>query len=583
MRESCLTPLYVCILSITLSLTSSCVEVDRNAFDRTVAYYNQTGDSLKTKAAEFLRDESCSCSSDTMELAIPISGCIEDKITQTFSIGDFKYEVQYWDTTLVNISLSPQFYLQSGIATQSDRMLTIPSKVCYNGTTYKVYGVDNFNDCPYVETFILEDGIESISGQAFTGCRSLKEIRLPASFSSIVSGIFAGCDSLASIVIDKSNPWFFSPKGSKAIVGKADSVLVAGCGSTVITSDVRVIGEGAFSACTNLTDVIIPEGVISIQDGAFEDCINMKRLTLPMSLRNIGNFAFRDCTSLDSLYIPSGLTNIYGGGNAFARCTALRHIHVSKENKVFDSRDSCNAIIKTATNTLQVGCKSTFIPTTVRTLSDSSFSGHGLTSINIPSSVDSIEIGAFIDCPTLVEMTVAPDNSKYDSRGGCNAIIETATDRLIAGCNATSIPCDIKRIGAYAMAGVTTPPYLSLPSGLKEIAANAFAGCDALEYAYIPSSVTTMESGIFKNCKRLKSVVVDALVDAIPDLMFANCPALTHVTINNKATKIGFYAFWNCRNLSRLILPQTTKDMKVNTFKGCALEDIIDIPTIKTK
>lgn len=515
------------------------------------------------------------CSSDTIEVVIPASGCIEDKTMATFSMGDFEYEVQYWDTTLVNISLSPQFYLRSDFQGKTSRALSIPSKVCHNGITYKVYGVANFNDCPDVETIILEDGIESISGQAFEGCRSLKEVRLPASFSSIISGIFAGCDSLESIVIDKSNPWLFSPKGSNAIVDRKDSVLVAGCGSTVITSDVKSIGQRAFYACTNLTDIKIPEGVVSIQDESFEGCINLKRLTLPESLRSIGNSAFRGCTSLASLYIPSGVTDIYGGGNAFAGCTALKDIRVAKGNKSFDSRDNCNAIIKTATNTLQVGCKSTVIPSTVRTLCDNSFSGHGLTAIHIPSSVDSIEICTFLDCPTLVEMTVARDNHKYDSRDSCNAIIETATDRLIAGCNTTSIPCSIKRIEAYAMAGVTTPSRLILPYGLEEISSMAFAWCDALRYVYIPSSVTVMGSGIFLNCKRLTSVVVDACVDEIPELMFGDCPDLSHVTINNKATKIGFYSFWNCSSLSRLVLPQTIKDIRVNAFKGCALEDMI--------
>lgn len=523
------------------------------------------------------------CSSDTTELVIPASGCIEDKMMTTFSIGDFEYQVQYWDTTLVNISLSPQFYLRTGLSGKARRVLTIPSTVYHNGITYKVYGVANFKDCPNVETIILENGIESISGQAFEGCRSLKEVRLPASFSSIISGIFAECDSLESIVIDESNPWLFSPKGSNAIVDRKDSVLLAGCGSTVITSDVRVIGQRAFFTCTNLTEVKIPEGVVSIQDRAFEGCINLKRLTLPESLRSIGNSAFRGCTSLESLYIPSRVTNIYGGGNAFAGCIALKDIQVAEGNKTFDSRDNCNAIIKTATNALQVGCKSTVIPSTVRTLCDNSFSDHGLISIHIPSSVDSIEMCAFLDCPTLVEMTVAHDNHKYDSRDDCNAIIETTTDRLIAGCNTTSIPCSIKRIGAYAMAGMTTPSRLILPYGLEEISSNAFAWCDALKYVYIPSSVTVMGSRIFLNCKRLTSMVVDASVDEIPELMFADCPDLSHVTINNKASKIGFYAFRNCCSLSRLVLPQTIKVIRVNAFKGCALENLIEQPTTQDR
>lgn len=301
-------------------------------------------------------------------------------------------------------------------------------------------------------------------------------------------------------------------------------------------------------------------------------------MTLPKSLRCIGNWAFKGCTSLDSLYIPSGLTTLYGAGNAFAGCTALKNIQVSKENKAFDSRDNSNAIIETATNALLVGCKSTVIPATVRILVDNCFSGHGLTSIKIPASVDSIQMCAFMDCPTLVEMTVNPNNAKYDSRDGCNAIIETGTDCLIAGCSTTSFPGSIRRIGPYAMAGVVTPSRLTLPYGLKEISVKAFAGCDALKYVYIPSSVTTMGTGIFSGCRRLQSVVMDAKVDVIPDLTFADCPDLYHVTINNNATKIGFSAFSNCRSLSHLVLPRAIGSMRIDSFKGCALEDMIKLP-----
>lgn len=314
-----------------------------------------------------------------------------------------------------------------------------------------------------------------------------------------------------------------------------------------------------------------------IQDGAFEDCVNLKHLSLPESLRSIGNFAFSGCASLDSLFVPAGLTAIHGGGNAFAGCTALKSIRVAPGNKTFDSRGNCNAIIETASNALRVGCATTVIPETVERLCNECFSGSGLMSVSIPASVDSIEMSAFKDCRRLVKMAVASGNKVYDSRSGCNAIVETRTDKLIAGCNSTCIPADIKHIGPYTMAGMLTPSSLILPEGLETISRNAFSGCDYLEYVSIPNSVTTMGNGAFSDCIRLRSVDLNAQMDIVPDLTFAGCVALEHVTINNNATGVGYCAFQGCNRLSRLVLPQTITRIDRDAFKGCLLEPYIHL------
>lgn len=517
------------------------------------------------------------CGSDTVEIAFPVNGIIEDKDMPTFVAGDFECEVQSWDTTLVSVSLSPEFYLHSGSAKKSGRTLTIPAKVIHGGVEYRVYNVGNFNDCPGAETIIVEEGIENIGRQAFAGCKSLERIMLPASLLNIGSGIFAGCNSLNSIVIEKSNAQYVSPKGSNAVVDRTASVLVAGCNSTVIPHDVKTIGRGAFYGCTGLTELVIPEVVEVIQDGAFEDCVNLKLLSLPESLRSIGNFAFSGCASLDSLFVPAGLTAIHGGGNAFAGCTALKSIRVAPGNKTFDSRGNCNAIIETASNALRVGCATTVIPETVERLCSECFSGSGLMSVSIPASVDSIEMSAFKDCRRLVKMAVASGNKVYDSRSGCNAIVETRTDKLIAGCNSTCIPADIKHIGPYAMAGMLTPSSLILPEGLETISRNAFSGCDYLEYVSIPNSVTTMGNGAFSDCIRLRSVDLNAQMGIVPDLTFAGCVALEHVTINNNATGVGYCAFQGCNRLSRLVLPQTITRIDRDAFKGCLLEPYIHL------
>ena len=119
---------------------------------------------------------------------------------------------------------------------------------------------------------------------------------------------------------------------------------------------------------------------------------------------NIGDNAFNGCESLRSITIPNSVTSI--GDGVFEECMSLTSISVESGNTVYDSRNNCNAIIETATNTLLYGCQNTIIPNSVTSIGDSAFSGcSSLTSINIPNSVTSIGERTFIGCSSLTSIT----------------------------------------------------------------------------------------------------------------------------------------------------------------------------------
>lgn len=86
----------------------------------------------------------------------------------------------------------------------------------------------------------------------------------------------------------------------------------------------------------------------------------MTSVTIPNSVECINNYAFEGCTKLKSITIPNSVTTI--GSQVFRSCDNLASIIVQNDNPIFDSRDNCNAIIETATNTLIAGCKNTIIP-----------------------------------------------------------------------------------------------------------------------------------------------------------------------------------------------------------------------------
>ena len=183
------------------------------------------------------------------------------------------------------------------------------------------------------------------------------------------------------------------------------------------TYSVTKIGDTAFRNCTGLTSVTILNSVTEIGSSAFYGCSGLTSVTIGNSVTTIGNRAFSGCTGLTSVTIPNSVTSI--GWSAFRNCTGLTSIVVENGNPKYDSRNSCNAIIETESNTLITGCQSTIIPNSVTKIGDFAFSGcSGLTDVTIPSSVTSIGNFAFGGCTGLTSIKskiLSPDKVSMSS------------------------------------------------------------------------------------------------------------------------------------------------------------------------
>jgi hypothetical protein len=153
--------------------------------------------------------------------------------------------------------------------------------------------------------------------------------------------------------------------------------------------------------------------VTSIGELAFYECSTLTSITIPSGVTSIGDRAFKDCKSLTSITIPSSVTCI--GEWAFAHCDSLTQIQVVPDNPVYDSRDNCNAIIETKSNTLIAGCASTIIPSSVTSIGERAFMDcKSLTFIAIPSSVTSIGDSAFWCCKNLTSITLPTHITNID-------------------------------------------------------------------------------------------------------------------------------------------------------------------------
>ena len=215
------------------------------------------------------------------------------------------------------------------------------------------------------------------------------------SVTSIGNSAFSGCSRLSSVTIPNS----------VTSIGRFAFEGCSGLTSVTIGNSVTSIGGYAFAYCSSLTSVTIPNSVTSIGEWAFEDCSSLTSVTIPNSVTSIGERAFQICSSLTSVTIGNSVTSI--GEYAFIGCYGLTSLSVEAGNTVYDSRNNCNAIIETATNTLIVGCQNTTIPNTVTSIGDFAFDGcSGLTSVTIPNSVTSIGYYAFNGCSSLTSIYV---------------------------------------------------------------------------------------------------------------------------------------------------------------------------------
>ena len=266
-------------------------------------------------------------------------------------------------------------------------------------------GVDAFCDCCSLTSISIPSSVTTISDGAFQGCNGLQHIVIPNSVTSIGVSVFFGCSGLTSLIVDSGNPNYDSRDDCNAIIETSSNKLIAGCQNTVIPNSVCTIDQFAFGGCSELTSVIIPNSVTSIGDYAFEVCRGLKSVTIPNSVISIGDGAFALCKSLTSVSIPNSVISI--GDGAFSECNNLSSIIVDSGNPIYDSRNDCNAIIETATNTLIAGCMNTIIPNSIITIGKAAFCYRiGLTSVDIPSSVITISYVAFYGCEGLTSVTI---------------------------------------------------------------------------------------------------------------------------------------------------------------------------------
>ncbi len=226
-------------------------------------------------------------------------------------------------------------------------------------------------------------------------------------------------------------------------IGRAAFVNCVGfTGTLTIANSVKEIGAYAFWYCTGFEALNLGNSVTTIDSYAFFECGGFKgSLVLPNSLTTIGESAFRDCRGFTgTVTIPSSVTSINGA--VFNNCTGLDRLTVASDNPTYDSRDNCNAVIETATNTLVCGIKTFSIPNSVTAIGAKAFdscSEFPIGALTIPSSVTSIGFCAFYNCRGITGSLIIPE--------GVNRIEDHAFYNCVGLTGVFAIPNTLTHIG----------------------------------------------------------------------------------------------------------------------------------------
>lgn len=408
--------------------------------------------------------------------------------------------------------------------------IVIPESFTYDGETYRVTSIaaSAFSGCKHVTSVSLPASVTTIGDNAFTGCEKLTAITLPAELTSIGksafssckeltaitipakvetigSGAFTDCKGLASISVAAGNATYSSPSNCNAIVQTATNLLILGCKNTVIPASVTSIGSGAFSGCSDLAAITIPSGMTQIAKDAFTGCTGLTAVTLESA--TLVSAPKTTETSMKSLFGTQVETYTVGNGITGIGAYAF-----------YGSKSA------TAIN----------IPSTVTSFGNNAFSGcKSLTAITIPNGITSI-----------------PDYAFY----GCNSL------------TSINIPATVTEIGRDAFSQCRSLTSVTIPTGVTKIKDYTFYGCNDLTSVTIPEGVDTIGRDAFAFCNSLTSIKLPSTVKSIGDYLFYNCTSLASVNVPNGVTEIKDYTFGYCLALNSFNFPSSVTKVSTNAL-----------------
>ena len=498
------------------------------------------------------------------------------------SIGDYAFykctglEKIYWNAKSVSdFDSSSNVFYNAGTSSSGievvfgDTVENIPAYLFYVsnasnkpnvtkitiGNNVTSIGSYTFYNCTSLTSVEIPDSVTSIGDYAFHGCTNLTSVEIPDSVTSIGDYAFYGCTNLTSVTIGKG----VTNIGEKAFYNTGyynnetnweNSVLYKNC--------VLYIGDYFIKAKDFLAATYeIKAGTKTVAASAFSGCSNLTSITIPDSVTNIGKDAFYNCTSLEDVYITD-----------IAKWCGITFVNPYANPTYYAYNFCLNGELVTEV----------VIPDGVTSVPDYTFYNcANLVSVTVPDSVTSIGISAFNNCANLTSVVLADSVVSIGSYAFNNC----------AKITSITIPDSVTKLGGYAFYGCSDIKSVVIGKGLTSIGDYTFYNCTSLNKIYWNAKSVadfTSSSNVFYNAGAYGTgieVVFDDTVEKIPAYLFyaSSKPNVVKVTIGENATDIGGYAFYNCAGINSITIPDGVTSIGDSAFSGCSSLKSVTIGT----
>lgn len=384
-----------------------------------------------------------------------------------------------------------------------------------------------FNNCQSLESVVLPNSLTKIGTQAFYCCNSISSVTIPQSVTTISDNAFGFCASLAEF-----KGKFASEDGRCLVVnGTLNSFASAGVTEYTIPSSVTAIGHYAMHNSALLTTVTIPQSVQTVGDGAFNGCISLASVYCKPTTPPTGGSAMFDNNAANrKIYVPAGSVDAYktaaGWSNyadaifADADPANCQILYTSTDGNIVtpNNADVFGATI--VSNTYENGQGVITFDGEITKIGVSAFRGcTNLKTLNIPSSVTSIERWAFLDCDSLEEFF----GSNIISNGRAVVVNGTMIAFAQGGLTSYVLPSEVTAVDVSVFESCDKLTEISLGENIITIGSSAFDSCTGITSITIPQSVTTIGNNAFHSCTKLGTVYVESATPPTgEDYMFNN-------------------------------------------------------------
>ena len=318
----------------------------------------------------------------------------------------------------------------------------------------------------------------------------------------------------------------------------------------------RYTGSASF---VTVPDTINGNPVTTIDWNAFSSCSTLKEITLPEGLKSIGNYAFKSCTALERMTIPDSVTSVSKG--AFYNCSGLKSVTLSASQTAIPQWcfTGCSALTDIT------------IPASVSSIGTYAFDAcTSLPSISLPDAVTTIDQYTFHNCTSLRTIRFSPDTTEIleYAFSHCSSLetvvipegVTAIGENAFEYCTSLDNPDLSSVMGIYpkAFIGCTGISELHLPDSLIYIGEQAFSGCSSISELTLPKEMTNIQSKVFYGCSSLTELELPVSIKSIGSYAFAQCTGLTGLEIPSNMTSIGSYAFAQCTGLKYVVIRHTS-------------------------